>query len=129
MAMRIEQIETNKTYIDYTTLNLTKKVLAKDLKELGKEQFLGTYYTKLGFYTKTWSSTALRYLIALLEYLNPAFSYNGKISIGKPIVADENAFQEIMNGNIQLLDQLESKTPSAFKKYGILIGAKEHMAL
>lgn len=66
MAMRIEQIETNKTYIDYTTLNLTKKVLAKDLKELGKEQ---------------------------------------------------------------LLDQIESKTPSAFKKYGILSGAGEHMVL
>ena len=45
--MRIEQIETNKIYIDYTTLNLTRKVLEKDLKELGKEHFLGTYYTKL----------------------------------------------------------------------------------
>ena len=50
--MRIEQIETNKIYIDYTTLNLTRKVLEKDLKELGMERFLGTYYTKLGFYTK-----------------------------------------------------------------------------
>ena len=107
--MRIEQIETNKAYIDYTTLNLIREVLGKDLKELGKEHFLGAYYTKLGFYTKTWSSVALRYLIALLEYLNPSFSYNRELSIGKPIVADENAFQEIMNGNIQLLDQLESK--------------------
>lgn len=125
--MRIEQIETNKAYIDYTTLNLIRKVLGKDLKELGKEHLLGAYYTKLGFYTKTWSSVALRYLIAVLEYLNPSFSYNRELPIGKPIVADENAFQEIMNGNIQLLDQLESKTPSAFKKYGILTGAQEHM--
>ena len=37
--MRIEQIETNKIYIDYTTLNLTRKVLEKDLKELGMERF------------------------------------------------------------------------------------------
>ena len=125
--MTIEQIETNKTYIDYITLNLTSEILMNDIRELGIECFLGSYYTKLGLYTKTWSSVALRYLIALLEYLNPSFSYNRELSIGKPIVADENAFQEIMNGNIQLLDQLESKTPSAFKKYGILTGAQEHM--
>ena len=127
--MRIEQIETNKIYIDYTTLNLTRKVLEKDLKELGMERFLGTYYTKLGFYTKTWSSVALRYLIDMLEYRNPAFTYNGELSIGKPIVADEDALQEIISGNIRLLNQLESRTPSAFKKYGILMDEQEAKAV
>lgn len=123
--MKIEQIETDKNRIDYITLNLTRKILSNNLTHMGKEHFLGSYYTKLGFYTKTWPSVCLRYLIALLEYLNPDFSYNGEIYMGKPIVANERVFQEIINGNSHLLEDLEAKTPSAFRKYGMLMEAKE----
>ena len=123
--MKIEQIETDKNRIDYITLNLTRKILSNNLTQMGKEYFLGSYYTKLGFYTKTWPSVCLRYLIALLEYLNPDFSYNGEIYMGKPIVANERVFQEIINGNSHLLEDLEAKTPSSFRKYGMLMEAKE----
>ena len=123
--MKIEQIETDKNRIDYITLNLTRKILSNNLTHMRKEHFLGSYYTKLGFYTKTWPSVCLRYLIALLEYLNPDFSYNGEIYMGKPIVANERIFQEIINGNSHLLEDLEAKTPSAFRRYGMLMEAKE----
>ena len=120
--MRIDQIETDTNYIDYASLVTTMKMLKDQLAEMEKEQFLGTYYARLGFYAKTWRTVELRYLIAMLEYLNPDFSYNKELRIGKTIVANEHSFQEIMKGNHSLLDQLENHTPSAFRKYGFLLG-------
>ena len=48
-----------------------------------------------------------------------------KIYIGKPVVANERIFQEIIAGNSHLLEDLEAKTPSSFRKYGMLMEAKE----
>ena len=48
-----------------------------------------------------------------------------KIYIGKPVVANERIFQEIIAGNSHLLEDLEAKTPSAFRKYGMLMEAGE----
>lgn len=123
--MNVGEIERNKDYIDYMTLNLTQRILGNNLKEMGRELFLGTYISNIGFYIKTWNSVNLRYLLALLEYLGPGFSYNGGINIGKMIVTDEQAFREIADGNHGLLERLERETPAAFRKYGMLIGARK----
>lgn len=120
--MKVEEIERDKGYIDYMTLNLTQRILGNNLDQMGKKLFLGTYIADIGFYIKTWNSVNLRYLLAMLEYLGPEFSYNGNINIGKAIVADEQALQEIVNGNHALLESLEGETPAAFRKYGMLIG-------
>lgn len=119
--MDIEQIEQDKTYIDYGVLNVIRSILAYNLRQMGPRMFLETYYSKLNIFLNTWNPAALRYIIALLEYLNPAFSYNGEIAVGKPIVADEEIFERIMDGNPQLLDRLAASTPPAFWKYGILV--------
>lgn len=120
--MKVEEIERDKEYIDYMTLNLTRRILGNNLDQMGKKLFLGTYIANIGFYIKTWNSVNLRYLLAMLEYLGPEFSYNGNINIGKAIVADEQILEEIANGNYTLLDRLERETPAAFRKYGMLIG-------
>ncbi len=118
--MDIEQIERDRTYIDYVTLNVIRSILMNNLEQMGQEVFLGTYYTKFDFFLKTWNPASLRYIIALLEYLNPAFSFNGNIMMGKLIVADEGVFESVMGGNTWLLDKLANNTPTAFRKYGIL---------
>ncbi len=117
----IEQIERDRAYIDYVMLNVIRRILAYNLRQMGAETFLGTYYSKLNIFLNTWNPSALRYILALLEYLNPAFSYNGEIAVGKPIVADEGIFNRILDGNPQLLDGLAASTPPAFWKYGILV--------
>ena len=119
--MRIEEIETNREHINYAALNLAQGILKKNLEQMGKEAFLGNYYAAIGFYVKTWRSIDLRYLLAMLEHLNPEFQYSGKVEIGKVIVTDEHLLQKVMDGDRALLDKLDKNTPAAFKKYGILI--------
>ncbi len=119
--MNIEQIERNKTYIDYATLNVIREILMNNLNQMGLELFLGIYYSKLNIYLNMWNPAALRYFIALLEYLNPVFSYNGNIRVEKWIVADEALFDRIIGGEYRLLDGLAARTPEAFRKYGILV--------
>ena len=114
------ELETDTDYIGYQSLTVLRKLLRKELEKDGKEAFLGNYYTKIGFYTKTWRYVEIRYLLALLEYLNPEFQYTGKVDVGKRIVADEAAFKKIINGNTELLDNLSQGTPAAFIKYGFL---------
>lgn len=118
--MDIWEIETDTDYIGYQNLTVLRKLLREEMAKDGKEIFLGNYYTKMGFYTKTWRHVEIRYLLALLEYLNPEFQYTGKVDVGKRIVADETAFKKIMNGNGELLDKLRRGTPMAFIKYGFL---------
>ena len=114
------EIETDIDYIGYQSLTVLRKLLREELERDGKEAFLGNYYTKIGFYTKTWRHIEIRYLLALLEYLNPEFQYAGNVDMGKTIVANEAAFKKIMNGNTELLDKLRRGTPLAFRKYGLL---------
>lgn len=117
----IGQIEMDTKYIDYDTLSVIHHILMNNLEQMGRGCFLGTYYTKLDSLLKYWSPAASRYLIALLEYLNPLFSYNGKIMVGKLIVVDETAFEQIMSGDAELLSGLMTNTPIAFQKYGMLL--------
>ncbi|EEQ58124.1 hypothetical protein CBFG_01834 [Clostridiales bacterium 1_7_47FAA] len=114
------EIETDVDYIGYQSLTVLRKLLRDELKKDGKETFLGNYYTKIGFYTKTWRYVEIRYLLALLEYLNPEFQYTGVINIGRTIVTDEDAFKKIVNGDAGLLDKLRQGTPLVFIKYGFL---------
>ena len=123
--MSMMEIETDTIYIGYKSLTVLRKLLSEELEREGKEAFLGSYYTKIGFYTKTWRYAEIRYLLAFLEYLNPLFQYAGDINIGKPIVTDEDAFEKIMTGDGELLDKIRKSTPSAFLKYGLLTGNPE----
>ena len=123
--MNIAEIETDTKYIGYKSLTVLGKLLREELEREGKEAFLGSYYAKIGFYIKTWRSIEVKYLLAFLEYLNPLFQYTGDISIGKAIVTDEDAFERIMNGDMELLEKIRKSTPSAFLKYGFLTGNPE----
>lgn len=121
----MREIETDTNYIGYQSLTLLSELLWKELDQKGREAFLGGYYEKIGFYTKTWRTVELRYLLAFLEYLNPEFQYTGKLDIGKPIITDEHAFRKILGGDGALLEQLERTTPPTFIKYGLLTGNME----
>lgn len=119
--MLISELESNVEYINYEGLNTTRETLQQDLETMGKELFLGTYQTRMGFFTKTWRSIDLRYLLAFLEHLNPDFQYCGNVEIGKPIVLDEKLYKKIRGGDQELLDLAVQRTPSVYLKYGLIM--------
>ncbi len=119
--MKILELEQNRDYIDYSELSLLAHQLEKEYNQQGKEKFLGYYYSHIGFFFKTWSSVKLRYLLSVLEWLNPDFPYGGDIPIGRPIVVNEDCFEQIIQGDSKLLDKLADATPTAFQKYGMIV--------
>lgn len=119
--MLIYELENNIEYINYTGLNTMRSTLQKDLEKMGKELFLGTYQTRMGFFTKTWRSLELRYLLAFMEQMNPDSQYCGYVKNEKPVVLDEKLCRKILKGDQQLLDQVVQRTPSVYLKYGLLL--------
>lgn len=117
----IHELETDKNLIEYGELDMIRKKLNREYQEMGKERFLGTYQLNISFYTQLWRSIDLRYLLAMLEALNPDFPYGGQIRMGKPIVLDRKLLEKILEGDQELLDRVVLRTPGAYLKYGILL--------
>ncbi|MGN0298452.1 MAG: hypothetical protein ACI4C1_04605 [Lachnospiraceae bacterium] len=125
IIMEMESIEMNRDYIDYSRLKLLDNVLKNDWKNMGEELFIGHYETKIGFFAKTWRDIEFRYLLAVLEYTNPHFHYEGKVEIGKTIIINEEMLDKVVkHQDVELLKKLEENTPEAFRKYGFLLGSE-----
>ena len=126
--MNMYELESDKSYIDYQDIRECERSLLGEYNTLGAEAFIAKYHRHIGFYTKTWRTVRLRYLLGMLETICPEFVYAWKLDERrpmKPIVLDEEAFDKIMAGDTILLDKLAKKTPSGFLKYGMLLGKND----
>ena len=126
--MNVYELENDKNYIDYQDLRECEKSLRGEYNVLGAEDFIAKYHRHIGFYTKTWRTVRLRYLLGMLETICPEFIYAGKLDERrpmKPIVLNEEVLDRIVAGDAELLSELTKKTPSGFLKYGILLGGSD----
>ena len=118
--MNIHELETDKEKISYDRIRVLMEKINSDYNKMGREVFVGSYQTRLGFYMKTWQSVEKRILLAYLENVNPDFHYSGNVTAGKVIVLDERRLDEILEGGQEALDRQAAGTPAAFLKYGLI---------
>ncbi|MCD8217281.1 MAG: hypothetical protein LUD01_04425 [Clostridiales bacterium] len=126
--MNVYELESDKNYINYQDLRQCEETLLGEYNGLGAENFIAKYHRHIGFYTKTWRTVRLRYLLGMLETICPEFVYAGDLDERrpmKPIVLNEVVFDRIVAGEGELLNKLAENAPSGFLKYGILPGGSD----